>query len=509
MSDSSTNNKRIAKNTIYLYLRTLLVMCVSLYTSRVILQSLGVEDFGIYNLVAGITASLSFLNGTLADATQRYITYEIGKGDKGSVSKIFSTCILLHIALSVLVIMLLEPVGVWFINHKLQIPIERLTASLWVFQIMIIQMVISFISVPYNALIIAHEKMSAFAMISVTDAFMRLGIAYVLMVCVNMDRLIVYAALMLCVQLTIQSVYIIYCKKRFSNVQISFNIEKPLVREMSGFASWTIIGNLAYICITQGLNLLLGVFFLPAINAARGIAVQVQTAVNTFVKNFQTAINPQITKTCAAGQYEEMNSLVFRSSRFSFYLIMLPIIPLLFETDFVLNLWLTEVPAYTSVFLKLILISSWINCLGNPLAVASKATGNIKMYELCSASIKLLILPIAYVALKSELSAPTVFLIQIVLEGLALLSNIYITHQLIGYSLTTYFRSVLSKISIVLLLAFLAPMLIWMTMNDTWLRFLILCGTSIIWSLVVIAKFGLTQNELLFVVNKIRRRFNL
>lgn len=505
MSERADNNKRIAKNTVFLYLRTLVVMCVTLYTSRVILLSLGVEDFGIYNLVAGITASFSFLNGTLADATQRYITFELGKGKNGSVGKIFSTCILLHIALSVIVVILLEPVGIWFINNKLQIPAGRMIAAMWVFQFMIVQMVVSFISVPYNALIIAHEKMSAFAMISVSDAFMRLGIAYALMACENYDKLIVYSALMFCVQLILQSVYIIYCKTKFRDVKYVFSIEKQLVREMGGFASWTIIGNLAYICVTQGLNLLLGVFFQPFVNAARGIAVQVQTAVNTFVKNFQTAINPQITKNCASGQIDEMISLIFRSSRFSFFLIMLPIIPLLFEADLILNVWLTEVPPYTTVFLKLILLSSWVNCLGNPLAVASKATGNIKMFELFAASIKLLVLPIAYVGLKMGLSPISVFVVQLVIEVIALISNIIVTNHLIQFTISAYVKSVLSKVLIVAILAILVPLVIKIFMEDSWLRFFIICPLSVIWSMILIIKFGLEKSELQFILEKLKR----
>lgn len=506
MSDTAANNKRIAKNTIYLYARTLLVMCVSLYTSRVILQTLGAEDFGIYNLVAGITAALQFLNGTLADATQRYITFELGKGSTGSISKIFSTCLLLHFLLAVLVIILIEPIGLWFINNKLQIPDSRLGASMWVFQFMVIQLFVSFISVPYNALIIAHEKMSAFAMISLLDAFMKLGIAYSLFICKDLDRLIIYGALMLFAQLILQSIYIIYCKHTFKNVRHSFEIDRSLIKEMGGFASWTVIGNLAFVCVTQGLNLLLGVFFLPVINAARGIAVQVQTAVNTFVKNFQTAINPQITKTCASGQMEEMRALVFRSSRFSFFLIMLPVVPLLFEADFILRVWLTDVPEYTSVFLKIILLVSLVNCLGNPLAVASKATGNIKTFELCAASIKLLVLPIAYVGLKFGFSPISVFVVQLIIEIVALISNIFVTHRLISFSFGSYFNSVLSKIMIVAFLALIVPFIINTYMGDTWIRFLVLCSSSVIWSLILIVKFGLNSNELQFILSKLKRR---
>ena len=503
MLDNQSNNKRIAKNTIYLYFRTLFVMIVSLYTSRIILQALGIEDFGIYNVVAGITAIISFLNGTLADATQRFITFELGKKNARNVNKIFSTCLLLHFFLAVIVAFILEPTGIWFISNRLQIPEYRLNAAQWIFQFTIIQLFISFISVPYNALIIAHEKMSAFAMISVVEVMLRLCIAFTTMYCGSLDKLIIYGLLLMISQFIIRFIYVFYCERNF-NLKIKWNYNNLLIREIGGFAVWTIIGNMSYVCVTQGLNLLLGVFFMPVINAARGVAVQVQTAVNTFVKNFQTAINPQITKSYASNNVNEMQTLMFRSSRFSYYLLALIIIPVILETDIILRTWLADVPPFTATFLRLILISSLINSVGNPLAVACKATGNIKHYELYSASIKLLILPTAYLALRLGTAAYVVFIIQITIEFFALLSNIYITSRLVHFSKLYYFRTVVSKIMLVSAISLALPCIIYNVMDDNWIRFFVIGSASVVWTSLSVLAIGLSKEERQFILKKIK-----
>lgn len=505
MSSTSSNNKCIAKNTIYLYFRTLIVMVVSLYTSRIILQALGVDDFGIYNVVAGITAMIGFINGTLADASQRFITFELGKTSEKNINRIFSTCLILHFIIALIVVLLLEPVGIWFISNKLQIPYIRLEAAHWIFQFTILQLFISFISVPYNALIIANEKMSAFAFISIVEVFLRLCIAFITMYCTSLDKLIVYGFCMVLSQLIIRSIYILYCKRSFKAIEFGWVYDKKLLKEIGKFASWTVFGNLAYACVTQGLNLLLGMFFLPAINAARGIAVQVQAAINTFVKNFQTAINPQITKNYAAGNLIEMHSLVFRSSRFSFFLIYFIIIPVYFEVDIILRTWLVEVPSYAAVFLRIILLSSLINSIGNPLAVSCKATGDIKYYEIFSASIKLLVLPIAYIALLNGCSPTFVFIIQVIIEFIALLSNIIITSRQIGFSKLVYFKDVVMRLMFVSIFSLIVPIIIFYTFEDSWVRFIILGSSSCIWTLLIVFTLGLSNSERLLIVKTLKK----
>lgn len=502
---SQVDNKRIAKNTLMLYIRTLFVMVITLFTSRVILQSLGVEDYGIYNVVGGIISMLSFISSTLSTASQRYITFELGKGDAGNMNKIFSICLLLHFGLALIVALVAEPLGLWFINNKLLIPTERLTAAVWVFQFTVFSMIIMFLSVPFNALIVAHERMNAFAAISIVDAAMRLFIAYAILLC-SSDKLIIYAFLMFVAQLTIQACYMIYCYRKFQESHYRHHWDRALVKEMGKFASWSVFGNLAFVSYTQGLNLLLGTFFLPEVNAARGIAVQVQSAVNHFVSSFQTAINPQITKNYAAGNVPAMISLVFRSSRFSFYLLMIMTIPILLETEILLKLWLKVVPKYSVPFLRIILITTWINSIANPLIISVKATGNIRKYESTIGGLMLLILPISYVFLRLGFPPITVFVVHLCMECIAMICRILITRSLIHFSLRKYISELLIRISVVGLVAIIIPTLLYYHFEASLLRFFIICGVSVICSGFTILLFGLTKSEREFITSKIKAK---
>lgn len=502
MSDNISNNQRIAKNTIYLYLRTIVVMLVTLFTSRVILQSLGVEDYGIYNVVGGIITIFSFISSTLSTASQRYITFELGKGSEGNMSKLFSICLLLHLGLAFIVALIAEPIGLWFINNKLLIPTDRLVAAAWVYHFTILSMIISFLSVPFNALIVAHEKMNAFAVISIVDATLRLIVAYSIMFC-SSDKLIIYALLMFIAQLSVQSCYMIYCYRHFPESHYKHHWDKALVKEMGVFASWSVFGNIAYVTYTQGLNLLLGTFFLPAVNAARGIAVQVQSAVNQFVASFQTAINPQITKNYASANLSEMINLVFRSSRFSFYLLMIMTIPVLLETEVILQLWLKIVPDYTVVFLRIILITTWINSIANPLIISVKATGDIKKYESIVGILMIMILPISYIFLKIGYPPVIVFVVHLCIECVAMACRILITRSLIHFSLYRYFKDVLFRIAIVAVVAIFIPALLYIYIEPSILRFLVVCGASVMWSGITIFILGITKGERLFITDRI------
>lgn len=318
MSINRENNKRIAKNTLLLYIRMLFIMVVSLYTSRIVLATLGISDYGIYNVVGGIVIMLSFLNGAMSSATQRYLTFELGKGNFSRFQSVFSTTIQIHVLLSLCIILLAETIGLWFLLNKMQIPVNRLTASIWVYQCSIITAVISIMSVPYNAAVIAHERMSAFAYISVLEVALKL-IIVILLPMINCDRLITYSLLIMLVQLLIRLCYSIYCNRHIKEAKYKHRYERNLMKEIFSFAGWSFVGHFASVMHTQGVNVLLNMFFGPIVNAARGIAVQVQMAVFQFCGNFQTALNPQITKTYAQGDLESMNRLIYRSTRFSFF----------------------------------------------------------------------------------------------------------------------------------------------------------------------------------------------
>lgn len=483
-------------------------MTITLFTSRVILQILGVDDFGIYNVVGGIVMMFSFLNASLSEGTQRFITYELGRGTNGDVQKVFSICIFLHIILGIIIVLIAEPIGLWFIKNKLLIPDTRIEAAIYIYHFSIIAAFLVIVNVPFYALIIAHERMKAFAFISIIEAGIKLLIAYALILSNEFDRLILYGILMLLSQLFVQLIYFVYCRTKITESKVRFCFDPFMFKKIGTFSSWTIIGSLAYMGVTQGLNLILGTFFLPSVNAARGIAVQVQNAVNTFVKNFQTAINPQITKNYAAGHLSETHSLVFRSARYSFFLLLFPILPILFEINLILSVWLKTVPVYTADFVRVILIISWINCLGNPLGIAAKASGQIKRFELCAATIKIFVIPCSYVALKFGCPPVTVFIVYLLLEFIALLSNIYITGTLIHYKISHYYRLVFLRIILVVITAPILPLLCFKAMDSSILRLVVILFISTISSAITIYYLGLLPDEKIFFKTKSKSLIN-
>lgn len=491
---NTISNKRIAKNATYLYIRMLIIMLVSLFTSRVVLSSLGVDDYGIYNVVGGIIGVFGFITGTLSTTTQRFITFELGKGDQGNVNKVFSTCFFIHLLIAVGIALVSEPIGLWLIYHKLIIPLERISAAIWVYQFTIGSMAIMFLLVPFSALIVAHERFNFYAIITIADVVLRLGVAYMVALCSG-DKLIVYGLLLLVVQALGFSFYIIYCYKAFPELKIKYYKDKELVGGIGKFALWSTFGNVAYISYTQGLNLLLGAFFQPAVSAARAVAVQVQGAVNSFVTNFQTAINPQITKSYASGNVEEMITLVFRSSRFSYFLLLFVTIPLMLEPEIILRLWLQTVPDGTVVFVRIILATTWINSIANPLIVSVKASGRIKRYESIVGTIMILILPVSYIFLKLGYPPTAVFIIHLLFECIAMLFRIVITSKLIHFSLRSYFTNVLLKLLIVTLPAVLLPLLIQGSFSPGLLRLVFVTMGTIMSVSITVFAFGLTRSE--------------
>lgn len=501
--DQSVNNKRIAKNTILLYFRMLLMMAVGLFTSRVILQVLGVDDYGIYNVVGGVVGLFGVLSGSLSAATQRYITFGIGQYNKEYLSTVFSTSVFIHVLLCLIIIVLAETIGLWFLNNEMQIPLDRADAAMWVYQCAVISAVIMIMSVPYNAVIIAHEKMGAFAIISLLEGFLKLGIVYLLLL-FSVDKLILYAILLVLTQLLVRCCYTIYCNKHFLETKLQKVKDFALVKEMTIFSMWSLMGNVAYVSYTQGLNVLLNMFFAPAVNAARGVALQVQSAVNQFVQNFQVALNPQITKSYAVGNVSYMHCLVFRSARFSFFMLLILSLPILIETEAILDLWLTVVPEYTVTFLRLILLTTWINSIANPMIVSVKATGKIKRYESVVGVLMLLILPISYLFLKLGFLPYIVFVVHLCMECIAQVARVLITRNLIGFSISSFVKEVIFRILLVTVIALLLPLCLYILLDDSILSFMIVCTSSIISCLLSIYLLGLTNSERLMIVSKVK-----
>lgn len=374
-------------------------MAVSLYTSRVVLNALGVEDFGIYNVVGGVVAMFSVLSGSLSTAISRFITYELGKGNKENLNKIFSSAVTIQFGLAGIIILLAETIGIWFLNIKMNIPEVRMEAANWVFQFSIITFAINLISVPYNASIIAHEKMSAFAYISILEAVGKLTIAYLITIS-PIDKLIFYAILMCVVALIVRLTYGNYCKRHFSECTYHFSWDKLLLKQMFGFAGWNFIGASSAILRDQGGNVVINLFCGPTVNAARGIAFQVNNAVNQFVTNFMTALNPQITKSYASGDKEYMMTLIFQGARLSFYMLFLLSLPILVNTHYILTLWLKIVPEHAVLFVQLILIFALSESISQPLITAMLATGKIRNYQIIVGGLQMMNLPVSYILLQ-------------------------------------------------------------------------------------------------------------
>ena len=499
--DSSVNNKRIAKNTLLLYVRTLFIMAVTLYTSRVVLNTLGVEDYGIYNVVGGVIVMFGFINSSMASATQRYITFALGRGDAEGLQRVFSTALQIHVLIAVLVVLLGETVGLWFLYTQMQIPAGRMDAAFWVLQCSILSTVVMIVSVPYNADIIAHERMSAFAYISALEAVLKLAVVYLLLV-FPCDKLTLYAFLILSVQLLVRFCYGRYCGKHFPESRYRHAWDRALFKEMTGFAGWSMFGNLSAVLFSQGLNMLLNVFFGPVVNAARAVAVQVQTAVQQFVGNFQMALNPQITKTYAVGAMSDMHRLMFRSARFSFYLLFFLSLPVLFETNFILTVWLKTVPDNTVIFLRIMVCTSLIYTLSNPLMVANQATGKVRTYQAVCGSIILLILPVSYVCLWLGCPAYSVFIVHFVIELVAQLARMVMLRHLIGIRLRDYIVNVYSRVFMVVALSLIVPLAVYESMAETVTRFFAVCIVSVLSVGLVAYSVGLTGGERVFVKAK-------
>lgn len=501
MQNQSANNKRIAKNTLLLYIRMLLGMLVSLYTFRVVLQTLGVEDYGVYNVVGGIITMFTFMNSAMSSATSRYITFELGRGDINQLKKVFSATIQIHILISLLIFILGESIGLWFLMNELVIPEGRMNAAMWVYQCSIVACVVNIMSVPYNADIIAHEKMSAFAYISVLEIILKLLIVY-LLILLPFDKLKVYAILVLLVGLLIRYIYTRYCHKNFEESHYIHRIDKPLLKEMISFSWWNMWVKLAEVFCNQGLNMMLNIFFGPVVNAARGIALQIQGVTHQFVGNFQMALNPQITKTFAANDLQQMHSLMFRSARFSFMVLFAISLPLILEANYILALWLGIVPDNTVTFTRLIIVISLYYPLANPCVVANQATGKVKDFQVVIGGILLLILPISYIILKLGAPAYSIFIVHFCMESIAQYTRMYMLRKTINLPMSLYLKNIYIPIFGVIVLSIILPLGVYFQVEEGFSR-LLLVGIACIFSVVISSLYiGMTYNERMFFINK-------
>lgn len=484
----------------------IMLMVVSLYTSRVVLSTLGVEDFGIYNVVGGFIGMLAFLNGAMSGCTQRFITISLGKGDVQELKRVFSTSIITHAMIALVIFVLAETVGLWFMIEKLVIPEGRMMAAMIVYQCAIISSMMLIMSFPYNADIIAHEKMSAFAYISIFEAFANLSIVYLLYI-VNFDKLALYAVLLLVVKISVVTVYRIYCKRHFEESNFCWLFDKKLLKEMLSFTGWNLWGGVAGTLMGQGVNILLNLFFGPAVNAARGVAVQVQSAVQMFAINFQTALNPQIMKTYADGNLSNMHILIFRSTKFTFMLLLCLILPIVMEIDHILIFWLNEVPEYTNIFVCIMLGISMVDAVSNPFMVASAATGRVKVYQSVVGAVLLFIVPIAYIVLKLGGEPYSVFIVHFCIGSLAFFVRLLIVRSLINLSIRKYVQNVILPCSYVLIPSIVLVMPLKTIFSDNIFGAFGVVVFSILIVVCFSFIFGLTSNERQFVLAKIHKYF--
>lgn len=491
---NNENNKRIIKNSLYLYARMFIMMAIGLYTSRIILKVLGVDNFGIYNAVGGIVSVFLIIRGSLSASTQRYITFALGENDQNKLSKVFSTSIIIHTCIAIAVVFFAETLGLWFLYNKMIIPDDRMFAALWTFQCVIVSTVVMIMSVPHNALIIAHEKMGIYAKISLFEVFAKLVFVFMLEY-IQYDKLIIYSTTLVAIQIAVRIFYVQYCKKNYQESKFKYQIDKALIKDMGKFAGWSLFGNTAFITYTQGLNILLNTFLGPAINAARGIAVNIQGYANQFITGFQTAINPQITKSYAAGEYNYLHSLVFRSAKYSYYLIFIISLPIIIETPSILKLWLGEYPEYTVIFARLILMSTIINSMANPLITAIKATGKIKVYESVVGGLMLTILPVSYVLLRLGYPPYSVFIVHLTTEIVAQNARILIVGRQIKLKYMDFIKEVVLKVAAVTVVSSILPIYLHSQFCHSAMMSVANCAITLICSLIVIYTIGLNSKE--------------
>lgn len=490
----------------FLYVRMMVLILVNLFVARVILDALGEVDYGIYNVVGGVVAMFSVISNSLSTAISRFLTFELGCGDMDKLKRLFSTSISILILMALLVGIIVEIVGVWFLNSKMNIPTDRLVAANWVLHFSVLSFIVTMMSGPYNAIIISHERMSVFAYISILDAVLRLGVAYLIYTAV-FDQLILYAFLLMLVTFIIRVVYGVYCKQNFEEATYHFIFDRKLFKEVASFASWNMFGQVAYMLNTQGVNILINIFFGVVLNATRGIAVQVDNVLNQFVNNFTVALNPQITKSYAVGNLEYCYQLICSGTKYCYYIMYFFTVPLVLEADTVLRIWLKEVPEYTTLFLRLVMFSSLVSLMGIPMLTGIQATGKIRRYQINVTIIGCLVFPFSWIAYKLGAPAYVTYIIFIVIYFLLNFIRLFTLKYLMNFPVTMFFKKVGIQLVFVSSLAFVAPALVCYYMEPSFWRFVLVTIVSLLWTSITIYLVGLEKQERVFVTNKVSEMF--
>lgn len=505
MSTATENNKRIAKNTLFLYARMLLIMAVTLYTSRVVLRVLGVEDFGIYNVVGGVVALLGFINSSMSISIQRFLSFEMGRKDYSQVTRIFSMAIQIHILIALVVIALLETFGLYFLRQEVVIPEGRMDAALVVFHFSVFACGFSILRVPFIALMIAYERMGIYAYVSVFEAFLKLLVAFLLGY-FSYDSLSLYGELIFFSTLIVTGIYAIVSYFSFREIRYRKVSDIGLFKSLTQFASWSALGEMAWGFTLQGVNIVLNLFFGTIVNAAYAISSQVSSAVHQFVWSFQTAFNPQLIKTYAGGDTRGMMTLAYRGTKLSFYLLLFIALPLIVEMDFILRIWLGIVPEYASIFSRMVIINTLLDILSNLFATLAKAYGKIRNYQLTVSMVLFLNFPLSYIALKCGYAPSSVFVVYAIVSIILLILRCYLISEMFHVQVfLDYFRRVLVPISKVLVVSSFVPLWIGYSMEEGWFRLFLSFSVSFILISITVYIFGLESHERTLVKEQILR----
>lgn len=499
------NNKRIAKNTMLLYVRMLVMILVSLYTTRIVLNALGFDDYGIYNIVGGIVVLFSFVNSGLMGATKRYILEELAIGDSFSQKRIFSTAINAHLLLIAVILILGETIGLWIFYHWMNIPSERMSAAIWVYQVSLLSSVITVLISPFNSVIISYEKMSAFAYFSIIDAGLKLGVAYIVLYSSG-DKLVLYAVLMLITQCFSLLLYGFYCKINFSICKYEKVNDRKSLLSLLKYVGWSVFGTGANVISRQGVNILVNNFFTVAVNAAIGISNMVVNTASQFVTNFQTAFAPQLTKNYISKNYNDLNNLILRASRYASFLILIVLLPSSVVISDLLTIWLGDYPDYSEEFCLLTLVCVYFESIANPLILVITSDKEIGRYQRICSYVYLSNILFCWIVLRLGAVAYSVVLVRLVLDIALLIVRLILTKNCVNYfSIKSWLNTIIVKALVIIVL--FIPMLLLCKMvhlDNSWLRLLSYGGTSVLYMGIIIWMIGLTQNEKAFFAERIR-----
>lgn len=506
MADNSENNKRVAKNTLFLYLRMIIVMGITLFTTRALLSALGVEDYGVYNVVCGFVSMFGFLNTSMANGTQRFYNYEIGKNDENAVSKIFSHAVIIQIVMALVILLVVESFGLWYLYNKMVIPDGRFIAAMWIFHFAMLQLFLVMITVPYSAAIMAYERMDFYAIVSIIDALLKLGIVLLLPYAL-IDTLVYYGALMSLTSVINFTLNYAYSKKNLKRIRLTNAWDKHLFSSMLSFSGWNIFGSVSHMMQNQGVNLILNAFWGTIVNAANGVAHQVNSAVNSLTAGFVTAVRPQMIKSYASGNIEYLKRMYYSVSKLTFFLVMILAVPLIGEIDTILDVWLGhgKYPEMTALFCQLTFFMTLCNSYATPTSIIIHATGKMKKFQIVVSTVTLTIVPIAYIVAKMECEASLIIFLSAIVTIAAQITRLIIIKEQVDFPVIDYFKKVFLPTWLVLMATMMFTLFLHFATPHHFVWSIVRMGVSLIFSILCIYFMGIDKSEKQLVISIVKK----